>query len=320
MIWVEILSRQQEIAARFRIVGTEARIGRGYANDVIIDDPYVASEHLRLFRDEAGRLVVEDLGSANGVYLDGSKQRLELLLVDGKQPIRIGRTYLRIREGNFAVEPERVEGSQRRVWPVVLAAILGVAILGIDELATWLNQTSEVQPTTYLAPLLGVSIAVLTWAGIWALLSRIFSGKSRFLRNFLITLAGGLAISLYNAIAKFSAFALIWQAPLVYSFVPIWSIIAVMCFFHLAKIGPPRPWLKGSAIAVLLVIAVAVQVMQLSEAFFTFGRQNTTRLLLPPGLRIAPVHDTTAFFGEIAKLKSTIDADRAKTSPDDAFR
>jgi len=72
MIWVEILSRHQEVAARFRIAGTEARIGRGYTNDVIVDDPYVAPEHLRLFRDEAGGLVVEDLGTANGVFLDGS--------------------------------------------------------------------------------------------------------------------------------------------------------------------------------------------------------------------------------------------------------
>jgi pSer/pThr/pTyr-binding forkhead associated (FHA) protein len=57
MIWVEILSRHRDIAARFRIAAPEARIGRGYDNDVIIDDPYVAAQHLRVFRDEAGQLV-----------------------------------------------------------------------------------------------------------------------------------------------------------------------------------------------------------------------------------------------------------------------
>lgn len=320
MIWVEILSRQQEIAARFRIVGAEARIGRGYTNDVIVDDPYVAPEHLRLFRDESGQLVAEDLGSANGVYLDGSKQRLARVVVDGKQPIRIGRTYLRIREGNFAVEPERVGRPERHALPMMLAAVLGVALLAIEEIATWLGLTSEVQLTTYLAPLLGEAIAVLAWAGLWALLSRIFSGRSRFLRNLLITLAGALAIWIYSEIAQFVAYALTWPAPATYSFVTIWSIVAVMCFFHLMKIGPPRLWLKGSIIAALLAVAIAAQALQLSEAFFKSGRQNTTRLLLPPSLRIAPLRDETAFFGEIAKLKSTIDADRAKTGPDDAFR
>src|SRR5581483_5844146 len=137
--------------------------------------------------------------------LDGSKQRLARVLVDGKQPIRIGQTYLRIREGSFTVEPERVGRPERHAWPMVLAAVLGVAVLASDEIRTWLNQTSEVQPTTYLAPLLGVAIAVLAWAGMWALLSRIFAGRSLFLRNLLITLAGGLAISLYNEIAQFVA-------------------------------------------------------------------------------------------------------------------
>jgi hypothetical protein len=319
MIWIEILSRQ-EIAARFKIVGSEARIGRGYANDVIVDDPYVAAEHLRVFRDEAGELVAEDLGSANGVYLGEGKQRLAHILVDGKQPIRIGQTFLRIREEGFAVEPERVGRPEQHSHRIVLAAVLGVAVLAVSEIRTWLSQTSEVQPTTYMMPLLAVVTTVLAWAGIWALLSRIFAGRSLFLRNLLITLAGGLAILLYDEIAQLVAYALTWTAPLTYNFAPIWSIVAVMCFVHLTRIGPPRPWLKGSIIAVLLVALMAVQVLQLTEAFFRSGRQNTAHLLMPPALRIAPLRDETAFFGEIEKLKSTIDADRAKTSPDDAFR
>ena len=108
MIWVEILSRHRDIAARFRIAAPEARIGRGYDNDVIIDDPYVAAQHLRVFRDDAGQLVAEDLGSANGTFLDGGRSRLARIVVDGKHPIRIGQTCLRIREIHHEVERERV--------------------------------------------------------------------------------------------------------------------------------------------------------------------------------------------------------------------
>jgi hypothetical protein len=318
MIWIEILSRHQEIAARFRIVGSEARIGRGYNNDIIVDDPYVAAEHLRLFRDEAGQLFAEDLGSANGVYLDGGKQRLARILVDGKQPIRIGQTYLRIREGNFAVEPERVGRAERPDRRIVLAASLSVAVLAIDEIRIWLDQTSEIRPTTYFEPVLGLALIVLGWAGMWALLSRIFAGRSLFLRHLLITLTGVLVISLYDEIAKFSAYALTWTAPLAYSFAPIWLVIALMCFFHLTRIGPQRPWLKGAIVAALFVVAMVVQVLQLTEAFLRSGRQNTAHVLMPPALRIAPLRNEEAFFGEIEKLKSTIDADRAKSGPDEA--
>ena len=37
MIWVEVLSRHRDVAARFRVAGDEAHIGRGYDNDVVID-------------------------------------------------------------------------------------------------------------------------------------------------------------------------------------------------------------------------------------------------------------------------------------------
>jgi hypothetical protein len=319
MIWVEILSRQHEIAARFRIAGPEARIGRGYNNDVIVDDPYVAAEHLRLFRDEAGQLVLEDLGSANGTYLDGARQRLSRIVVDGRQPIRIGQTYLRIREANFAVEPERFGRPQRHVLPAVLVAALSAALLAIDELSIWLNQTTEVQATAYLWPPLGLITAVLAWAGMWALLSRIFSARSHFLRNLLITLTGALAASFYSEIAQLVAYAMTWSAPRNYGYVAVWLVLAVMCFFHLMKIGPPRLWLKGSILAILFVGAVGAQTLQLSETFFRSGRQNTARLLMPPVLRMVPLRNEDAFFGEIAKLKATLDRDRFKARPDDTM-
>jgi hypothetical protein len=76
MIWVEILSRHREVAARLRVAGEEACIGRGYDNDGVVDDPYVAARHVRVFRHEAGRLVAEDAGSKNGMFLDrGSAER-----------------------------------------------------------------------------------------------------------------------------------------------------------------------------------------------------------------------------------------------------
>ena len=43
VMWIEVLSRHGEVAARERIDGREeARIGRAFDNDVVIDDPHVA--------------------------------------------------------------------------------------------------------------------------------------------------------------------------------------------------------------------------------------------------------------------------------------
>ncbi|MGA7808142.1 FHA domain-containing protein [Bradyrhizobium sp.] len=312
MIWVEILSRHRDIAARFRITAPEVRIGRGYDNDVIVDDPYVAAQHLRVFRDEAGQLVAEDLGSANGTFLDGSRSRLARVVVDGKQPIRIGQTYLRVREPSHEVEPERTARPQWRILPVVVAAALGAAVLGMDALRIWLSQVTEARASSYLTPLLSGLAVIVVWVGIWTLLSRIFSGRSHLIRNLLIALAGLFAFSLYNELAQYLAFGWTWSAASTYQYVAAWSALAVVCFLHLRGVGPGRVWLKAALVTALLVVAVTVEQLQRSEAFSDSGRQTTAHVLMPPALRAVPFRDEAAFFGEIADLKPKLDRDLAE--------
>ncbi len=267
MIWVEILSRHRDVIARVRIAGPEARIGRGYDNDVIVDDPYVAAHHLRVFRDEAGQLIAEDMGSVNGTFLDGGKSRQARIVVDGAKPIRIGQTWLRIRAIDHEVERERVARPERGILPFLGIAALGGMTLGIYMLKIWLTQTSEPRVSTYLTPSLTIIASVLVWAGLWALLSRIFSGRSRFLRHLLIVLAGAFLLSLYNEFAQVSAFAWTWPLASTYQYVAIWSILAAMCFFHLREVGPARLWLKGAIVTTVLVTVIAAQTLQQSEAF-----------------------------------------------------
>lgn len=320
MIWVEILSRQRDVAARFRIAGPEARIGRGYDNDVVVDDPYVAAQHLRVFRDDTGQFVAEDMNSANGTFLDGGKNRLARIVVDGKRPIRIGQTFLRVRGTDHVVERERVAGSEQGILPIIAVAALGLAVLGIDALKIWLIQTSEPRVSSYLTPLLAIAATVLTWTGGWALLSRIFSGQSRFLSNLLIAMAGILAFSIYAELAQFAAFAWTWPTASIYQYVVVWLILATVCFLHLREVGSARLLFKGALVAMLLVVAIAVQTLQRSEAFSDSGRQTTERLLMPPALRLVSLSDKGAFFGEIAKLKAKLDSDRTKARNDEAHR
>jgi hypothetical protein len=319
MIWVEILSRHRDVTARFRIIGPEAQIGRGYDNDVIVDDPYVAAHHLRVFRDGAGQLVAEDLGSVNGTFLDGGKNRVPRVIVDGAKPIRIGQTCLRIREIGHAVERERVAGPERGMLPILGAAALGAASLGIYMLKVWLTQTTEPRVSSYLASLWLIA-TVLVWAGLWALLSRIFSGRSRFLRNLMIVLVGAFAITIYGELAQILAFAWTWPVAVNYQYVAIWSILAVMCFFHLREVGPARLWLKGAIVTTVLVTLIGAQALQQSEAFSDSGRQNTTHLLMPPSFRAVPFRDENAFFGDIAALKAKLDLDRNQARPGEAGR
>lgn len=57
-------------------------LGRGEAVDIRIEDPFASSRHARISR-QGDLLVLEDLGSTNGTFVNGSQ-------VDGLSPIAFG--------------------------------------------------------------------------------------------------------------------------------------------------------------------------------------------------------------------------------------
>ena len=190
MIWVEVLSRRREVAARLRFVGPEVRIGRAYDNDVVLDDPFVAASHVRVFRDSAGALVAEDAGSVNGIFLDRDKSRQARIVIDGERPIRIGHTLVRIRDRAHAVPPERIGRPATPMLPIAVVAVLALAVLGIEVLSAWLADTGEPKVSNYLVRLITIGGAIVAWVGGWVLVSRLLSGQGHLERNLLIALDG----------------------------------------------------------------------------------------------------------------------------------
>jgi len=73
-------------------------IGRGTEADVIVDDIGVSRRHAEV-RVEGNHLVVADLGSTNGTFVDGERITTAEV-VDGSQ-IKIGRSTLVIRFGSW---------------------------------------------------------------------------------------------------------------------------------------------------------------------------------------------------------------------------
>jgi hypothetical protein len=67
-------------------------IGRSAGCHITIDDPLVSREHARL-RVEAGRVVLEDLGSRNGLSVNGKPVKTPIEVADGDR-IRVGQQEL----------------------------------------------------------------------------------------------------------------------------------------------------------------------------------------------------------------------------------
>ena len=320
VLWIEVLSRHDAVVARHRVqaaAGEEIRIGRGYDNHVIVDDPYVAARHLRLVCDEAGALVAEDLGSANGMFLDQDRRRAERAVVDGKHTIRIGRTRLRIRHSEDAVAPERVARPRMRLWPIV--AILALVALAGEFLTMWLRTTGEQKVSDYLGPLVMLCVTVAVWTAGWAVLSRIFSGRARFERHLLIAVSGVVGLWLVTELSPYAAFALSQREFVAYRYVLTWLVGGLVCFLHLRQLSLSRETagvrlkLKAGAVAALTLLGIGMQTLSQWESGQNTERQAYLRGLKPPTLKLARAQTSEGFFASAESLKT--DLDRARSEP-----
>ena len=69
-----VLQDDARPATIFRLMkGTAKTIGRAADADFILDAPLVSRVHCKLTADNSGQLVVEDLDSQNGTFVNGKK-------------------------------------------------------------------------------------------------------------------------------------------------------------------------------------------------------------------------------------------------------
>ncbi|MGQ0616110.1 MAG: FHA domain-containing protein [Acidimicrobiia bacterium] len=76
-------------------LGEEVTVGRAAGCQVTVDDTYVSQLHARVFTRD-GQLLVEDLGSTNGTYLNQAKVAGTLPMQRGDR-LQVGNTVLEVR-------------------------------------------------------------------------------------------------------------------------------------------------------------------------------------------------------------------------------
>ena len=69
--------------------GAIRTVGRGRRSDFVMPDPMMSRVHCRLVASEA-ELVIEDLGSTNGTFVNGG--RVETIALEEGDRLRIGRS------------------------------------------------------------------------------------------------------------------------------------------------------------------------------------------------------------------------------------
>lgn len=83
-----------ELAGRTYEVAEELTIGRAAGCHITLDDNFVSQLHARVFTRE-GQVLVEDLGSTNGTYLNRQKVTGPMVMRPGDE-LQVGNTVLEL--------------------------------------------------------------------------------------------------------------------------------------------------------------------------------------------------------------------------------
>jgi len=310
VMWIEVLSRHGEVGQRERIEAAEARIGRAFDNDVVIDDPHVAPHHLRIYRGDDGELVAEDLGSLNGLYPEQGALRATHLPLAKNPGIRIGRTILRVHDAAHPVPAEKLLTPPRAHvrWAAGLGAALLLALLALE----WLNLTSEPSANQMLLPLLGFVTILALWTSVWAMLSRVFFGQARFSLQLRIAITACIALVLWDQLTESLSFAFAWRDMAEYAGLGAWAVLAATCFAHLQAIGPRHLRAAMGLVIALLGAGAALQYLGKSETRKLIGQRATLGDLRPPAFRLVPLASADDFFKKADAARVKVDLARVK--------
>jgi hypothetical protein len=315
--FIETLARNGDVLQRRRVDALPVRLGRGYDNEVILDDDYAAASHARIEQDAAGRLVLRDLGSRNGLNHRG--KRLQEVVLSGDTVVRIGHTSLRVRAASFPVPPELEDRTFHR-WEGPLPGAAGILLTGCVALfARWISDAQYFEFARYVEALaIGIG-AVLLWGGAWAFVNRLFGRHARLGRHLFVAGCGLAALSVAALLLATVAYAFSAEAFTHYASHAATLLVAGMVYFHLSTITPENRRRYRWIAAGMALLG--------SGLIFASNLQRTGRLadelymavLLPPGIRVSGDHGIDQFMREVDGMKDTLDRSRGRKPGDDAL-
>jgi hypothetical protein len=346
LVLVEILDAQGAVRHRVRLDRWPATVGRGYRAEVLLDDPYVSPEHVRLIDGDGEGLVAEDLESLNGIYTVEGERVRRVVLAPGAT-MRVGHTMLRFSYGEQAVTPTLLDSpasaaapwraagatphaaavppmAADRVLPVergrrggggwlgdppVQIAACGAAF-AVSAANVYLDNYRRTAGPTAVAAGLGVFLLLGLWAGGWAFAGRVIRHRAQFLGHLAIASVVTLGLVVVSEVASWLSFLYPggWLGGAVESVGGIGLCVGLLSG-HLAlasRMPPPRRWRIAGTVTAT-AIAFGLFVS------YADGRKFTTKMDYPSALRPlaagwVPATSMADFIGSTRKLETQVDS------------
>lgn len=182
-IVLEITPHHNEDSKFYRTIEWEpVKLGRGYGNNIIINDPYLDAEHVEIFRDGAD-VFIEDLNSVNGVKINNKRRDISKLSVGDE--VLLGTTKIRVLSPTMEV-PAALKIIDKRfimnwiekassAWVSLVLMIAIMKLWTYNEL--WPRAEHDLVDIMVIASSVG---AVIVWSLLWSVASRLIRYKAHF--------------------------------------------------------------------------------------------------------------------------------------------
>ena len=189
----------------------EVYIGRGFDNDVIINDPYISAQHLVIFQQN-GAIKIKNLSSKNGVYMPKIKQNVfELMICSGDELI-LGRTRIRVFLDSHKIPPTKAlhQNLKHIKWlkNSAVACTLSLILILMTLLETFLATSTKESLIKLIPAPIFTCIVILFWAGFWTLIGRVVRHKIRFFIHISVFCLWGFIHAIFKNCTDYLSFYL----------------------------------------------------------------------------------------------------------------
>lgn len=309
---IEVLGRDGSVLRAIDVHAWPLSIGRALANDIVLDDPYVAASHAALELDESGQLVLRAQATRNGVVHDD--QRLDPargwpVPATGAQ-LALGATRLRLRLPGEVLAPEKplpgAAGSDR--WRLIAA---GVALFALQWFGYWLSLDPGVDYSAWLPILFGLPLVLVAWCGLWALLSKLFSHHFDFGGHLRVALPWMLLLAAVPVMLPQLAASL--DMPLLWHLtVPLQGLaLALLLRAHLVQALPLQPRTISVGVAAFTLLGLGITIALALRNGDTLSGSPYASTLPLPTLRLAGTVPSAELVQAMAPIAAQL-AQRAK--------
>lgn len=316
---LELLGTTNNLLERQKFSKDTVSIGRGYSNDLIINDEHADVEHARLELDSEGRWWIVDQGSVNGVRPARSKQRIERRAIESGDVFVLGRNKLRIYFSSHPMPPAvRIRWIESfLLWlgkPMVLTGMV-LSYIGVKAVSSYLTSIGEFSWTAFFSRNIGEVFGFIALAIAVYFLSVLFRRGGNFMSHVSVLVAVFLLGSVFDFLIQFALFnsgdgryGLINLIDTVSGyliiFLYLWSVLYLAFHFSLKK----RTWVSLTVLGGVILFNVLQD--QMMSDFFDIQTFPDEKALLPPELLLAKPIDGEQFAARTADAFERVDESR----------